>query len=599
MRPPSSRGVIMSLSLTHHWLVFLLTLFWAVNAVAQEPAAQAKQTESKMITGRVVNESGQPLPGANVTASTFAGGPGQRTSTDNEGYFKLQGIDAGLYRLFVSLAGYVPHNYLADPGNAGQAYRAGDSASITLIKGGVISGIITNGDGDPVVNLTVRAFRIRDAEGNKVRVPANQQPRMTDDRGYYRIYGLQPGTYVVAAGGAGQYFGGVNPFANDAMTFAPSSTRDTAVEFLVRSDQEISADIRYRNEPGHAISGRVSGALPPAPFNSGVRLTDVESHITLASAAVSGEERTFQINGVSDGEYEVSALGGGGGVNSELIASPARRVSMRGADITGIELVLAPMGSIAGRVVLEPDLKLNCGRRRDTAIRETLVITRRGSAEEKPGVQKLKDKPDESIEASLWPPTVDSSPNEAGEINFRNLPPANYRIEVRAPAAGWYVREISAGQKTGRPGLANIAKNGITLKAGEKVADLAIAITEGGAGLRGRVTTGEGQSLPAGLRLYLVPAERESSENVLRFFESPVAADGTFAIGNLAPGRYLIVAQLPEPVDSNTIKSIRIDSAFRGKIMRDAETQKKEIVFKPCERTVDYELSYSPMSPKQ
>lgn len=598
MSLPLSSRLMRRLSRKQHWRVFLFTLICAASTVAQEPAAQTNQTEPKMISGRVVNESGHPLSGASVMAGTFGGGTGQRTSTDNEGYFKLQGLDTGLYRLFVSLPGYVPYNYLTDPVNAGQAYRAGDSASITLIKGGVISGIITNGDGDPIVNLTVRAFRIRDAEGNKVRVPANQQPRLTDDRGYYRIYGLQPGTYVVAAGGAGQYFGGVNPFANDAMIFAPSSTRDTAIEFNVRSDQEVSADIRYRNEPGHAISGKISGAVPQAPFNSAVRLTDLESRITLASAAVSTEERTFQLIGISDGDYEVSALGGGGS-NSEMIVSPARRVSVRGTDVTGIELVLAPMGSIAGRVVLEPDTKLNCGKRRETAMRETLVITRRGLVEEKPGVQKLKEKPEESIEASLFPSTVDSSPNEAGDINFRNLPPANYRFEVRPPGAGWYIREISMGQKTGRPGLVNIPKNGINLKASEKISDLTIAIAEGGAGFRGRITTGEGQSLPSGLRLYLVPAERENNENVLRFFEGAVAADGTFAIGNLAPGRYWIVAQMPEPADANTMKSIKSDSTFRTKIMRDAETLKKEIAFKPCERTVDYELSYSPSSAKQ
>jgi len=48
----------------------------------------------------------------------------------------------------------------------------------------------------------------------------------------------------------------VNSFANDAMTFAPASTRDTAAEIVVRSDQEATADIRYRAEPGHAVSGK-------------------------------------------------------------------------------------------------------------------------------------------------------------------------------------------------------------------------------------------------------------------------------------------------------------------------------------------------------
>ncbi|HSQ23875.1 MAG TPA: carboxypeptidase-like regulatory domain-containing protein, partial [Pyrinomonadaceae bacterium] len=91
-----------------------------------------------------------------------------------------------------------------DLNNPSALYRPGESVSLTLIKGGVIAGIITNNDGQPVVNVSVRAYRVRDAEGNKVRSAAFAQPRMTDDRGYYRIYGLQPGTYVVSAGGQGQ-----------------------------------------------------------------------------------------------------------------------------------------------------------------------------------------------------------------------------------------------------------------------------------------------------------------------------------------------------------------------------------------------------------
>jgi carboxypeptidase family protein len=579
-------------------LLFLIPFFCAATVVGQQPASETKPTESRTITGRVVNDSGQPLPGASVAAGTVGGSPGQRTSTDNEGYFKLQGLDAGLYRMYVNLPGYVSQ-IQTDPNNPGPTYRPGDSVSLTLIKGGVIAGIVTNVDGDPVVNLSVRAFRIRDAEGNKLRGPGYSQPRMTDDRGYYRLYGLRPGSYVIAAGGEAQYFGAGNPFANDAMIFAPSSTRDTAVEIIVRSDQEVSADIRYRGEPGHAVSGRVSGTFPAAPYSSAIRLTEVESHIMISNGAVSGEDRTFQMNGISDGEYEISAIGGGG-FNADLIASPARRVSVKGADLTGIELVLAPMGSIAGRVVLEPDPKLNCARRRETALRETMIIARREQAEEKSGVQKLKEKMEE-VESPLLPLSLDSVPNDTGEVTFRNLTPAIYRVEVRPPGAGWYVREVTIGQlnqraPAGRATGVNISKNGISVKAGEKIIDLAIAIAEGGAGFRGRVTAGEGQNLPPGLRLYLVPAERENNENVLRFFEGAVATDGTFAIGNLAPGRYWIVAQMPEPIDSNTMKSIKSDNAFRAKVMRAAEALKKEIAFKACERTVDYELPYAPSS---
>lgn len=578
-------------------LALLITVFCASTITAQQPAPAATPAGSGAITGRVVSESGQPLSGASISASRSGGSPGQRTSSDNEGYFNLRGLDPGLYRLFAGLPGYVSQTPQTDPNDA-NFYRPGDSVSLTLVKGGVITGTVTNITGEPVVNVSVRAFRVRDAEGNKVRSVAFAQPRMTDDRGYYRLYGLMPGTYVVSAGGPGQYFGLVNPFVKDAPTYAPASTRDTAAEFAVRSDQEVTADIRYRGDPGHVISGKVSGALPVASSDAGVRLSDIESHTVIANAGVAGDDRAFQLNGISDGEYEIAALAGGG-PNSDLSVSSPRRIIVKGADVTGLELVLAPMGSITGRIVLETDQKLNCGRRRDNAMRETMIMARRDRMEEKAGSQRLKDKADEEFDSALFPTSMDRIPNEKGEISLRNLFPGTYRFDIRLPGAGWYIRELNPDPpdqrgSANRPAVMNIARNGIVVKSGVKTTGVTITITEGGAGLRGRVTTGEGQSLPQALRIYLVPPERENVENVLRFFEGSTAADGTFAIGNIAPGRYWIIAQPGEQIDASTMKSIKIDSALRTKILRDAETLKKEISFKPCERVADYELPYSP-----
>lgn len=585
---------------SHPRLAILITIFCTASAAAQQSSPESKPAESKVITGRVVSESGQPISGANVATGISGGSTGPRTSTDNEGYFRLQGLDAGLYRIFPSSPGYVPPNPQADPVSF---YRPGDSVTLTLVKGGVISGAITNIAGEPVVNVSVRAYRVRDAEGNKVRSSSFVQPKMTDDRGYYRLYGLSPGTYLVSAGGSGQYFGMVNPFGNDAPTYAPASTRDTAAEFSVRSGEEVTADIRYRGEPGHVISGRITGALAPASMPAAataVRLNDLESQTNIAGAMATGADRAFQINAVSDGEYDIAALVSAG-PNSDMLSSATRRITVKGADVTGLELFLAPLGSIAGRVVYEPDEKLNCGRRRDSAMRETLVTIRRDQPQEKPGGQKLKDKPEDQVESAMFPKSANSPPNEKGEVSFRNLVPATYRFEVRIPGAGWYLRDLSPGGPDQRPAAnrtpaANIARNGIALKAGDKVSGMTITVAEGGAGLRGKIAVAEGENLSPGLCVYLAPAEREHSENVLRFFEGAVASDGTFAIGNLAPGRYWITAQVPEVLGANSMKSIRTDNAWRAKLLRDAEAAKKEITFKPCERTVDYELLYSPIS---
>jgi len=573
-------------------LAFCLTIIPAISAASQDRGAENTTSEARMITGRVISDSGQPLAGVSVFASRSGGASGQRTSTDNEGNFKLQALDSGFYRIGANLAGYV--GFPQDP-NSATYYRTGDSASLTLTKGGVIAGTITNIAGEPVVNVTIRAYKVRDADGNRVRTASVSQPRITDDRGYYRIYGLQPGTYVVAAGGQGQYLGAVNPFANDAPTYAPASTRDTAAEFSVRSDQEVTADIRYRGEPGHSVSGRVSGPAPNSPTGNiglggvGVRLTDIDSRAVISSAGATGDDRVFQINGISDGEYELSAAAGAG-PNTDLSVSVPRRITVKGADVTGLELVLAPLGSINGRVVIENDEKLKCGRRRENAMRETLVAIKRDRVEEKTGTQS-KDKTEE-IDTTLFPTATESVPNEKGEINLRNLFPANYRFEIRPPGAGWYIREISSGSASpNRPAALNIPRNGFPVKWGDRSA-VTITITEGGAGLRGKIAVAEGQTLPPGLKVYLVPVERENAENVLRFFEGTLTGAGTFAIGNIVPGRYWIIAQLAEALDANTFKSIKDDDTLRAKVLHDAEALKKEISFKPCERNLDYELSY-------
>ena len=140
------------------------------------------------------------------------------------------------------------------------------------------------------------------------------------------------------------------------------------------------------------------------------------------------------------------------------------------------------------------------------------------------------------------------------------------------------------------------ARDSITLKTGERVSGLTVTFTEGAASLRGRISAPEGQSLPPRMRVYLVPAERESLENTLRFFEAVAESDGRFAIGNIAPGRYWIIARPAEDIDSTRVKLIRQGSDFRAKVLHEAESLKKEISFKPCERLVDYDLPYAPLS---
>jgi hypothetical protein len=91
----------------------------------------------------------------------------------------------------------------------------------------------------------------------------------------------------------------------------------------------------------------------------------------------------------------------------------------------------------------------------------------------------------------------------------------------------------------------------------------------------------------------------KAADNVLRFFDAAAKSDTGFAIGNVAPGRYSIIARSADDGDPAKVKPIRQDSALRAKVLHEAEASKKEIQFKPCEQTNDYDLPYSlPVPPK-
>src|SRR5205807_10000988 len=100
---------------------------------------------------------------------------------------------------------------------------------------------------------------------------------------------------------------------------------------------------------------------------------------------------------------------------------------------------------------------------------------------------------------------------------------------------------LPAATPNGKP--VDAAKSGIALKSGEKLKELAVTISEGASGLRGKVVT-EGDKPPSTkMRVHLVPAESEAADDVLRYFEAEVAADGGFSLPNLAPGKYWLVAR--------------------------------------------------------
>ncbi|MBC8029945.1 MAG: carboxypeptidase regulatory-like domain-containing protein [Pyrinomonadaceae bacterium] len=568
-------------------LLVLTANFTAQSQTEESPAAPTTGT----ISGRVVTDTGQPVHAATVTlrGSTPFFQP-RVTTTDAEGNFQIDALSAELYGVSAFAPGYI--SLPRDQDSLPVYYRIGDAVDVTMVKGGVITGSVMSSAGDPVVQMAVRAILILDAGGRPSRFPQNNISRATDDRGVYRLYGLTPGTYLVSAGGRAAFGPSSGAFESDVAIYAPSSTRDTASEIVVRAgDETTGVDIRYRSEAGHVITGVVVGPIDPTGISQpNINLTQVSNGIPMGTAYSYQlpNSKGFSFYGVSDGDYDLVAqlsLGPG-----ELLLSEPHRVTVKGADRSGIELTVKPLASIGGRLTLESSTAPECKNKRRPLFTEILVGARRSEK----GVEKGQPRPFAFVAAQ-------GSPNTSGDFLLRNLSSGQYNFGTRFFAKYWYLRSIARDAPTGRPPAVktspsgrtlDMARNGLSLKSGERVSGLIVTLAEGAASLRGTIKLAPGEKVPPKLYVHLVPGEKENADDVLRVFAAPVNADGTFALNNLAPGSYWALARIAGENESLLDLRVRLaeEGELRLQIRRAAEVAKTVVEFKPCQNITDYQL---------
>ncbi|HET7218950.1 MAG TPA: carboxypeptidase regulatory-like domain-containing protein, partial [Vicinamibacterales bacterium] len=178
------------------------------------PAAQAPRdsagAQEKPIAGKgaiggvvVVAGSGQPARRARVTlTSPQEGFSGRTVMTDDSGAFTFAALPQGRYNLSASKPGYINGAFgQRIPGRSGTAIQLNDAQKLQVQlhvwRGSVITGTLLDEHGEAIPNTPVRAMRYVLAGGQRtLQQNGNAQ---TDDRGIYRIFGLQPGEYLVSA----------------------------------------------------------------------------------------------------------------------------------------------------------------------------------------------------------------------------------------------------------------------------------------------------------------------------------------------------------------------------------------------------------------
>src|SRR2546428_6097958 len=174
--------------------------------------AQAAETKAgtATVSGRVTLK-GEPARGVMVIlqAQNQNASNAPRARTDKSGRFKFAGLPAGRYSAFAVAPGYVsPYE---DPifSVRGKTINLADGEKVENIdleikRGGVITGKVTDSQGRPVIEGIVNLSRLN-VSNQPLGLPrqsVNYDMYRTDDRGFYRIYEITEGRYLVSVGGS-------------------------------------------------------------------------------------------------------------------------------------------------------------------------------------------------------------------------------------------------------------------------------------------------------------------------------------------------------------------------------------------------------------
>lgn len=443
------------------------------------------------ISGRVVDEAGEPMVGVSVTVlarMTDWGGPimqvAQIETTDDRGMYHVDVVPGDYLTGVLAATTTVPLT-LVD--GFVQAQAVGGAALQTFIgQTTSVAGLLPRGYGTRVGPLLVSQFGNRNA----------------------------PVVPPMPADGSSWFY---------PSTYHPSSlaSMDAVVVNVAPGEEKTGIDIHVRPIPVRRISGRIVGPSGPAG-GMGLRLISADPTVQRTSPAtlidlpqaVADGTGAFTFVGVAPGAYTLYVIKRPTAGDPSILWA-AEAVSVSDTDVRNVEVLLKPGALITGRVVFDGAVQPPVdGARR-------VAVTARGV----PGSPAaLTGLPAGSVDAS-------------GRFSTPPLVPGPYQMSLTAGVPGWTLRSITTGGQNAADKAFQLTASGIT--------DLVITFTDKRSTLTGLVRDADGQPgtsttvavFPTDKGLWRLP-EMASR----RVQTAAPQRDGRYAFGGLPDGEYFIVA---------------------------------------------------------
>jgi len=513
--------------------------------VTQILFAQTTTKRPPATVSGTVTIKGKPTPGITVgLRRTGNGTPNNeivaRGVTDQDGRYRITNVAEGTYETIPAAWSYILADVQGSPRSKTIMVNEGENVEgidFALVRGGVITGRVTDADARPVIQQQVYIYRA-DAWDSK---GPNQQPQifamgggMTDDRGIYRAFGLIPGRYKVAVGRGDDTF---NPAqapgrATYKRVFHPDTSdpaRATVIEVTPGSeatgvDVTLEKPVETYSISGRVVDGEKGEPVPLARLGLERIGERVQTFSTFGTANAQGE---FTFDGVAPGKYAFSLINVGG--NERVVEAPP--VEVIEGNISGVVLRLTRGATISGVIALENESPQAIAKLRKIEIRG-YVMPPSGTG----GRSSLAlISGDGTFQMSGLPPGMiafyfTGGSNATGVIN-------NFKI-VRI-------------ERDGLPQQANRFE----IKDGEQVTGVRVVVNYGDATVRGSIKVENGK-LPAGSRFTVRLGRIGDTATTMPVSVGQVDARGNFVIEGVEAGTYEVIATLltPDRTNQRTVK---------------------------------------------
>jgi hypothetical protein len=474
--------------------------------------------------------TGDPITDVRVTLTPeSAPAPTNRTATtDAEGRFLIEGIPPGRYAVGATLTLFFRPRQNAGPSavtvTEGERLRG---IQLFLSPTSVIAGRVVDERRDSLRSVRVEALRREFRDGGRVWVQAAQTT--TDDRGEYRLFNLQPGTYYIRATQTNVtplYYPGVA----DSQIAVPVS--------LAAGQESAAIDIEMRTTVEYSVHLKLADVPAGSTTNFSVRRRNGELNDQQAARPESLPDNTYRLK-LPSGSFDLLVqVATPAGVQPRVMThAGVIPIDVGNADRDLGAVSLRRTVPVTGRIVVPEPLP-------SSIAPERLALTLR--AQDLPTTMTFTVRGSNAF-------------NPDGSFTLTNVAAGRYQVQLTGLPPDTYL--VAA-----REGTRDVLDTGYIVSGDQQPLELSVGGPSFVGTVDGAVVNALGQPVAAA-SVVLVPSG-ERRNNSAAFRTTTTDQLGNFLIRSVLPGDYRILAwEELEPgvyMDPEFLKNFEI----RGDILR-------------------------------